>query len=994
MTQNVANTNYVAPTLLPKAELKNFLPHYDKTLPSHDFGAFTHSRKTNEIYVDSVDGLLWQPDVYRYAKEVADANNITNIVDLGCGNGEKLLQSFLNPRYSIMGIDYAGSLELVRKNHPKQTWIDANFTNGEAISQAFAQLPPDQPKLFILSDVIEHIIDPRLLFRKLRAELKRNPNNLLLISTPDSEKGVTYDPETKLPLNTAHVREWSLTTLCEFMVSSGFTLNEAGHTRSNTYDTDICTCLTLVSASETAHAKLLRAYELPKPKPSMIISTEHADTVRTGGIGSYIKELERVTKSSKPIVLMCGHAPFQDLMTTPEKAENIVDLHQVLPIVHFNLTIDWYSLSTDVYEAVRDLCYLYDQLSLIEYQEYLGIGARLAQAKKMGDIPAEITLVARCHGSQVYIDRAAFRWSDARNGDVFELERMSIRYADRLSFPTKYLRDLYLSTGYDFDTANSDIDRLPYSYPKRQDIKHTRITKLGFIGKRGAMKGYDAFLSVVREVTDPSNSRYCPSIKHIVVFGSPVEHCEVKEDAIRELLEPRGVMFCAESLPRAELLTLLEENSSDTLFCLPYGADNHPVTVLEMIAYQCPFIAYASGGIPELIPEEFHDFFLVAPDASWLAEKVHTVVVLKPAILADMLLKLHRRATSDQKSINSHVLANYTLPKAPKTPNKDIVVDLGSLATIIVPVYDTDLGYVEKLLISFNRLATRPKEIIFIDDASPSPEYNKRLNRIIGRTLKVPYRVITHPENLGLSGARNTGLANCTTKYLINVDSDDIVSNDFLYDYVTFLEENSEYAVAVCGLEAFSGVENWETVFPKDDRYRYVGIGDSYVLGITKNVFGHSGSCVRTEEIRSIGGWDATDKSMWEDWAFYLKLVSLGRKIFCFPKVNYFYRVNEESMLRSYPEYPASLRIVRNIGGINIWESQRLFAYLREGVRLAHTPLPEPEIQIVPVEPDTFAYHTVAHIRNFLHRHSYTRRALKAGMRLAWKTSRVVLRRP
>jgi glycosyltransferase involved in cell wall biosynthesis len=77
-------------------------------------------------------------------------------------------------------------------------------------------------------------------------------------------------------------------------------------------------------------------------------------------------------------------------------------------------------------------------------------------------------------------------------------------------------------------------------------------------------------------------------------------------------------------------------------------------------------------------------------------------------------------------------------------------------------------------------------EIICVNDFSPDKcykileEYTKKDKRI---------KIITHTENKGLSGARNTGFKNATGKYIYFLDSDDWIENDYLevmYDAIKF----------------------------------------------------------------------------------------------------------------------------------------------------------------------------------------------------------------
>ena len=97
------------------------------------------------------------------------------------------------------------------------------------------------------------------------------------------------------------------------------------------------------------------------------------------------------------------------------------------------------------------------------------------------------------------------------------------------------------------------------------------------------------------------------------------------------------------------------------------------------------------------------------------------------------------------------------------------------LVSVIVPVYKVE-GVLTRCLDSLCRQSLKEIEIILVDDDSPDrcrricEEYAKRDSR---------FRVFYHPENRGLSAARNTGIANASADYLMFVDSDDWVDDDF-----------------------------------------------------------------------------------------------------------------------------------------------------------------------------------------------------------------------
>lgn len=97
------------------------------------------------------------------------------------------------------------------------------------------------------------------------------------------------------------------------------------------------------------------------------------------------------------------------------------------------------------------------------------------------------------------------------------------------------------------------------------------------------------------------------------------------------------------------------------------------------------------------------------------------------------------------------------------------------LISVIVPVYKVE-DVLTRCLDSLCRQSLQNIEILLVDDASPD-----RCGAICkAYAEKDPrFRVIHHPENRGLSAARNTGIAHASANYIMFVDSDDWVHEDF-----------------------------------------------------------------------------------------------------------------------------------------------------------------------------------------------------------------------
>lgn len=132
------------------------------------------------------------------------------------------------------------------------------------------------------------------------------------------------------------------------------------------------------------------------------------------------------------------------------------------------------------------------------------------------------------------------------------------------------------------------------------------------------------------------------------------------------------------------------------------------------------------------------------------------------------------------------------------------------MISVILPVYRVE-KYINACVQSVLQQTYREYEVIVVDDGSPdhSAAIAEALLQADGT---VPYQII-HTENRGVSAARNTGVDKARGEYVVMVDSDDVVSPDFLAEYVQMLEQKPDLDLYSCG---FSVVE--ENAFQQFDK--------------------------------------------------------------------------------------------------------------------------------------------------------------------------------
>lgn len=111
-------------------------------------------------------------------------------------------------------------------------------------------------------------------------------------------------------------------------------------------------------------------------------------------------------------------------------------------------------------------------------------------------------------------------------------------------------------------------------------------------------------------------------------------------------------------------------------------------------------------------------------------------------------------------------------------------MDNNLIVSIIVPVYNVE-KYIGKCMESLINQTYKNIEILIINDGSPDNSID------VVKTFKDERIKIINQKNKGVSAARNNGLKHAHGKYIIFVDSDDYLSNDFVEYMLSLVKKNN-----------------------------------------------------------------------------------------------------------------------------------------------------------------------------------------------------------
>ncbi|MBY0755905.1 CDP-glycerol:glycerophosphate glycerophosphotransferase [Clostridium sardiniense] len=203
--------------------------------------------------------------------------------------------------------------------------------------------------------------------------------------------------------------------------------------------------------------------------------------------------------------------------------------------------------------------------------------------------------------------------------------------------------------------------------------------------------------------------------------------------------------------------------------------------------------------------------------------------------------------------------------------------------SVIVPVYNVE-DYLRETLDSIVNQTLDDFEIILIDDGSSdnSPniikEYEEKYNNVIS----------IFQNNSGPGQARNNGIQIARGKYIVFVDSDDVLPRDSLEVRYNIAEE-TESDIVVCATCMYDGEKMW----PVKTHFFEEGAKD-----IKKNyeLFWMMGPCNKiyaTDLIRDIEFPKGINYG--EDQVFVTKAYIRAKKIFSSQYISYYYRIRKEA---------------------------------------------------------------------------------------------------
>jgi glycosyltransferase involved in cell wall biosynthesis len=202
-----------------------------------------------------------------------------------------------------------------------------------------------------------------------------------------------------------------------------------------------------------------------------------------------------------------------------------------------------------------------------------------------------------------------------------------------------------------------------------------------------------------------------------------------------------------------------------------------------------------------------------------------------------------------------------------------------AIVSVIVPCYNQG-KFLSETLESVINQTYKNWECVIINDGS-TDNTEEVAQEWIKKDKRFNYIFIS---NSGVSNARNIGIQNCNGFYILPLDGDDKLSENYIQEMVSNLDNNTTLVYG--NVKSFGvNVDSW---IPNEYDFNDLIFGNMI----------HCSGMFRIADFKRINGYDVNMKEGYEDWEFWINLLKYNRKAKKVDSAYLFYRSHLVSRMR------------------------------------------------------------------------------------------------
>ena len=365
----------------------------------------------------------------------------------------------------------------------------------------------------------------------------------------------------------------------------------------------------------------------------------------------------------------------------------------------------------------------------------------------------------------------------------------ALTMADLLVTPTRQTARIYQGL------TEAPIEVVPYGIPRPATTPSAASEKMRFLtlGSFEPRKGQDVLADAIGKLDATTRAR-C-QFKMAGRILDQQFYFEL-QDAVGEFPEVELI----DALEHSDALQLL--NETDVLV-LPSRDETMPIAILEAMGLGKAVISADVGGVSEWLrdgmngllvdrenPEAFavalgrcaHDPRLVdeLKAAGARTFERHFTLERFAARFAELLMSLERRSESPPRDYDDWIAQFDTVTPATRAKfRRELrVLPRHPLISIILPVYNPDLKFLEAAIASVRRQIYERWELCLADDASTDPNVRPFLEQLAASDARI--KVTFRDRNGHISACSNSALEMATGEWCVLLDQDDAFAENAL----------------------------------------------------------------------------------------------------------------------------------------------------------------------------------------------------------------------
>jgi glycosyltransferase involved in cell wall biosynthesis len=659
---------------------------------------------------------------------------------------------------------------------------------------------------------------------------------------------------------------------------------------------------------------------LPLRPPRVCIATgDIVGPIRNGGIGSaYFSLASALAEAAHEVTILYLLGDYCEVGAVGEWRAYYRDRGiKFVPLPSSGIKVQG---PPSIVRAHDAYCWLKAQeFDVIHFPEWQGHGYFTALAKHQGLDFAHTVICVGTHSPHLWHRTINREFLDGPTDlETDFMERQSVALADVVVSPSQYMLEWMRSNGWKLPEKSYVQPNVlpPAVWADREEVKPTggrrSVKELVFFGRLEERKGLVLFCDAV----DALSRMACPPFE-VTFLGKTgrvagLDATDYIDQRAKKWTHPWQVLTDCDQTAALQYL-----RDGKRLAVIASLVDNLPNTVLESLHAGIPFLAARSGGIPEMIHKDDLAQVTFRLDAKELTHRLFEA--LRDGV------PLVRPALDPEINRQCWIAWHNALFSARPGPSRPHHSSRSTEPLVSVCLTHRDRpGFLRQAVASLEAQDWRNFEVIVVDDGSTTAAAAAMLARLQDVFDRKGWQIIRQAQRYP-GAARNTAQAHARGDYLLFMDDDNCAKPDEISTFVRVAEYTGA-DILTCFLDLFTGDD------PPGAGTRSLGrwmfLGAALVPSIFRNYLGDTNFLIRKEVFRAVGGFTEDPGISNEDWEFLVKAVLMGFRLELVPRALVWYRIQENSFLRSTNEYENVMRCMRPY-------LEAVPAPLRDMVRLA-----------------------------------------------------------